>query len=63
MEEKLNVMWKNFEFGLGENFGGKKVLDLEMVNCENSVMISYLYAGLIHFLITLNLANEILIQK
>jgi hypothetical protein len=32
MEEKLNVMWKNFEFGLGENFGGKLILDLEMVN-------------------------------
>jgi hypothetical protein len=63
MEEKSSVLWRIFELWWRENFGGKKVLDLEMMNHENSVMISYLYVMLIHFLIMLNLANEILIQK
>jgi hypothetical protein len=34
MQENSKVMWKKFEFGLREEFGGKKILDLEMVNNE-----------------------------
>jgi hypothetical protein len=34
MEEDSRLMWENFELRLGENFGGKWKLDLEMVNCD-----------------------------
>ena len=46
MEENQRLMWKKFEFGLGENFGGRENLDLEIVKipkfCQDLVFISSL---------------------